>query len=265
MSGDEEKVDDTTIFQSLLSDLELAVVHVDAIFEKNGLSKTERAFQGAHVRNDGTKGMYLEFSASKIMPFDIYATGEGVWQHLNEYIDQMPYRSYYRRTHKVKRIHAGNTDGWLADDCYCEKIQEGNDTLLESFEVELHAKRTTACFNVHQVARRYIQDDRIVIAWRLTMDPIEYASTPTSGIRFLEQSYVIIKRPTTASQEYALMQTCFHVTPERYEPTPDHEHKVGQISNFFLDSNARYIFLSHQMIENCLLEQAARQKAGANA
>lgn len=99
-----------------------------------------------------------------------------------------------------------------------------------------------------------------MIAWRQTVDPVEFSSQPTSGIRFSEQGYIVIKRPTAASSsssiDHSLMQTCFIMTPQHYDRNADHEHKVGQISNFFLDSIAQNIYESQKMIQNVLMDES---------
>lgn len=95
------------IFLMLFADLEKALQQMPAIFESNGLCGSESAFQNAAVRNCRSKGMYLEVVASKIMPFDLHATSNAVWQHLARYIERMPYRSYYERRPKVRGISNG--------------------------------------------------------------------------------------------------------------------------------------------------------------
>lgn len=134
-------------------------------------------------------------------------------------------------------------------------METTEDTIIETFGMEIHGKRATANFRVRQVLRRYVKEDRVLFAWRQTIEPFEFASQPASGICFLEQGYIVIKRPTTASQDYSLMQTCFLLNPDRYDSDPDYESMIGQLSNFFMDSLGRNIYFSHQMIENSLLDQ----------
>lgn len=137
------------------------------------------------------------------------------------------------------------------------------DMIVESFGVELHAKLTTVHILVRQIMRRFVEEDRILIAWRSWVDPVEVSSQPTSGIRFHEQGYIVIKQPQGLSSDFSLMQTCFIMTPDTYDNDPDHETKVGELSDFFVDCIARNICLSHQMIENCLMDQSLKQNTTA--
>lgn len=139
-------------------------------------------------------------------------------------------------------------------------MEATDDTYLETFGVEIQAKRTTARFRVRHAMRRFVEEDRILIAWRETIDPREYSSQPTSGIRFLEKGYILVKRPTTQSRDYSLMQTCFIMTPERFGSDQDADNMVGQISSFLVDCVGRNIYLTHQMIENFLMDESLKQK-----
>lgn len=122
------------------------------------------------------------------------------------------------------------------------------------FGIELQAKRTTAHFRMHQVLRRFEQEDRIVIAWKSSVNPVAYSSQPTSGVHMEESGFAVIKRPETMSSEYSLIQTCYLMTPRNQDPSQI--HMVGQLTNFFLDANVRHVDMSYQMIENRLMEMS---------
>lgn len=125
--------------------------------------------------------------------------------------------------------------------------------MIESFLINLSAKQTAADLHVYQVLRRYVEEDRVVIVWRAILDPIELGCEQTSGVRFFEDGYIVTKRSKTMDPGFSLMQSCFIVTPEA--SSEEHGPLIGQFSNFFLDSVGRRIGLSHQMIENGLLEE----------
>lgn len=94
--------DETELFKELLVGLDKAVLEVDAVFDANGLNRTERVFQDAKVRKNGANCVYLELFANKIMPFNMHATSSAVWQHFARSIERMPFRSYYQRQQKVR-------------------------------------------------------------------------------------------------------------------------------------------------------------------
>lgn len=105
---------------------------------------------------------------------------------------------------------------------------------------------------MHQVLRRFVQEDRIVIAWKSFVNPVAFSMQPTTGVHVQESGFAIIKRPKTMSSDYSLIQTCYIMTPRSRDPSQI--TMVGQLANFFLDANVRHIDMSHQMIENRLME-----------
>lgn len=89
--------EDAAMFAKLTAGVDRAVHEVDAIFEANGLSKTERPYQDAAIRDNGANGMYLEVFANKIVPFDMQATADAVYEHFTHAIKRMPFRSYKQK------------------------------------------------------------------------------------------------------------------------------------------------------------------------
>lgn len=72
-------------------------------------------------------------------------------------------------------------------------MEETDDRLMESFHKELHSKHGVGYVHIRKVMRRYVAEDRVIIAaWREAIDPIEYGSKPISAIRFIEQGYFVI-------------------------------------------------------------------------
>lgn len=118
--------------------------------------------------------------------------------------------------------------------------------------ISLDAKQTSANFRVHQVLRRFVEEDRAVIVWRAVIDPMEMGSEQTRGVRFFEDAYIVTKRPKILGSGFSLVQSCFIVTPEA--ATEGHGSVISELSKFFVDTVGRRIELSHQMIENGLLE-----------
>lgn len=141
-----------------------------------------------------------------------------------------------------------------------KQTEVDDNTFMESFGIGLQAKRTTGDFRVLKVIRRYVQEDRIVIAWQSCLEPVVFSSQPTKSIRVHESGYVVIKRPQTLSPDYSLIQTCYVMTPTADNPDASLETMVDQLTHFFLDSSARNMYMSHQMIENSLMDEHMKQK-----
>lgn len=137
---------------------------------------------------------------------------------------------------------------------------DASDTVVETYGVEIQASGTTAHFRFRQVNRRYIEDERVLIAWVMVIDPIEYSSEPVSGFRFFEKGYILIKRPTTHSPDSSLLQWCSVMTPEWTDKQNYDERKVGQLSDFLIDCSSHKFYHSHQMVENLLLDESMKPK-----
>ncbi|TYZ61236.1 hypothetical protein PybrP1_010713, partial [[Pythium] brassicae (nom. inval.)] len=167
---------DSATFEELLAGVMEAHCQTDAVFEANGLAKSETR-SDAKVRLNGSNGIYLEVFAGKILPFDVHSTSDAVWTHFANPNDTRPFRHYYNET-------SGET-------------QIPTDTLMESFNMVLYAKSTSAIFKVKRILRRYDEGDRIVIVWWAFIDPIELSDEPLSGVRFLEKGYIVIKKPSS--------------------------------------------------------------------
>ncbi|EGZ08576.1 hypothetical protein PHYSODRAFT_361954 [Phytophthora sojae] len=235
---------DAKIFEALLAGVEASYREVDAVFEANGLGRTEAPESDAQMR-DGVNGMYLEIFANKMLPFGMHATGEAVWQHFKG--TDIPYRWYHSKS-------AGS-------------IESTEDTMVECFGMEMFDAKsnTTAEFNVKQILRRYIEEDRVVVVWRSHIEPLEFSNKRFAGIHFQEKGYVVIKPrahddDSADDDDFTLLQTCYIITPDLSDQTLNEDAKTGALTEFVLSSTAANISASHDMIENVLLDQALQQR-----
>lgn len=91
------------IFDDLLRGVEQSYGEVDVIFEANGLAPMDESPHiNAQMRSNGGKGsMFLEVFASKLLPFDMHATGSAVWHHYVFAKDRLPFRVY---NHKYRQV-----------------------------------------------------------------------------------------------------------------------------------------------------------------
>lgn len=129
------------------------------------------------------------------------------------------------------------------------------DVVFESFGYELKAKQTSGDFHVTQVLRRFVEEDRVLIAWKCRLVPVRFSDQPlsSSSICIHECDYIMVKRPTTLPANYCLIQTCYVMNHTSSDLTSAQESMIGQMSNFFLDLNLRDIVLNNQAIENQLM------------
>uniref|UniRef100_K3W8T5 START domain-containing protein n=1 Tax=Globisporangium ultimum (strain ATCC 200006 / CBS 805.95 / DAOM BR144) TaxID=431595 RepID=K3W8T5_GLOUD len=227
-------------FADLLAGVEQSYAEIDAVLEANGLSQLEKTHSGAQLHANKGNGMFLEVFASKVLPFGIRDTARAVWHHFNFTKEHQPQRQY-------NNLAAKSSDAT-------------EDTLVENFKIVLQANRTSANFEIKQILRRYEEEDRTVIVWRAFIDPITFSDAPLSGLRFLEKGYIVIKKPTTISDNFSLLQTVYitkptSITTGKDVAAGDHP-QVGAVSDFVVSMTEANIRASHQMIENVLLQQA---------
>ncbi|KAL3670592.1 hypothetical protein V7S43_003783 [Phytophthora oleae] len=235
---------DAKIFEVLLAGVEASYREVDAVFEANGLGHTEAPESDAQMR-DGVNGMYLEIFANKMLPFSMHSTGEAVWQHFKG--TDIPYRWYHSRS-------AGS-------------IESTEDTMVECFGMDMHDAKsnTTAEFNVKQILRRYVEEDRVVVVWRSRIEPLEFSNKRFAGIHFQEKGYVVIKPRdrndgSADGDDFTLIQTCYIITPDLSDQSLNDDAKTGALTEFVMNSTAANISASNEMIENVLLDQALKRK-----
>ncbi|KAG3150202.1 hypothetical protein PC128_g23259 [Phytophthora cactorum] len=226
------------IFTELMAGVDDSYREVDDVFRANGLGEMESSFSDAKMRV-GPDGVYMEIFANKVLPFDVSSTGTAAWQYFAQSMEHMPFRFLYQKDP--------------------QNLETTDDTIVESFGMELHANGTQADFRVKQILRRYVDEDRVVIVWRSFIDPVEFSGAPLRGAEFREKGYIVIRRPRGMAENFALLQTCYLIHPE----TPVHSLKddgaiTGSLTDFVLSGTAANIASGHQMIENILFNEAMK-------
>ncbi|RLN51121.1 hypothetical protein BBP00_00009946 [Phytophthora kernoviae] len=207
---------------------------VDDLFSATGLAEKDFSFSDAKMR-EGPEGIYMEMLASKVLPFDVFATGTAAWEFFKS-LERRPYRF-----------------------CYHKESQNLDDTIVERFGMELNANGTQADFNVKQIVRHYVEEDRVVIMMRSFIDPVEFLGTPLRGADFREKWYLVVRRPRTKASGVALLQTCYIITPVTPVYSLSDEGAItGALTGFVLSATAANIASGHQMIENILFNEAMK-------
>lgn len=133
-----------------------------------------------------------------------------------------------------------------------------DDTVLESYGVKIKARGTSAHFLLRQATKRFILQDRVLITWAMIIDPVEFSCQPVSGLHFFEKGYIQIKRPTTRSRDFSLVQWSSGMRLEWTNRQSFDEAKTQQICDFSVDCTAQKIYHSYQMIENFLVDEAMK-------
>lgn len=135
-----------------------------------------------------------------------------------------------------------------------------DDTILESYGVKIEACGTSAHFLLRQATKRFIQPDRVLVTWAMMIDPVEFSGQSVSGLHFFEKGYIQIKRPTTRSPDFSLVQWSSGMRLEWTDKQSYDETKMQQLCDFSVDCTAQKIYHSCQMIENFLVDEAMKVK-----
>ncbi|RLN94664.1 hypothetical protein BBJ28_00004070, partial [Nothophytophthora sp. Chile5] len=219
---------DAAVFEELVAGVEASYRDVDAVFEANGLVRSQVPTRDAQMR-DGVNGMFMEIFDNKIMPFDMHATGEAWWRRWNHF-----------------NPNRGGT-----------RLESTDDSIVEHFGMEMSdAKtKTTAKFHVQQILRRYVEENRIVVVWQSHIEPQEFSNKRFAGIHFREKGYVVIKPRDIGATvgddgAYTLVQTCYLITPDLSDQRLNDDAKTGALTEFVLSATVANISASNEMIEN---------------
>lgn len=141
------------------------------------------------------------------------------------------------------------------------------DTIAESFGLRLESSRkTTATMRVRRVLRKFVEPDRVVIAWRALSEPVEVATERLDGARMIERGFTVVRKAPDGVDSHSVVQTCYIIHPEFSLDSPDElelGRKMTAVSDFVVDSMTRMISASHQAVENVLIDQALLGSSGA--
>jgi hypothetical protein len=84
---------DAAIFDKLKMDLGVRYEQTASVFEGNAYAAKRLDGDHVEVKVDGADGMFLEFVASKIVPFDLAETSDMLWRCFTR--DQMELKDGY--------------------------------------------------------------------------------------------------------------------------------------------------------------------------
>ncbi|KAI9909506.1 hypothetical protein PsorP6_015082 [Peronosclerospora sorghi] len=204
-------------------------IHVDAVYHE----ATKAFFQA-----DTGEGTCLGVFREKTLPFDLHTTADAAWTCLAQTFQHEKYTFSYSRDRR-KNDELGPV--------------QHDDTVGECFGVEI--KESIADFKIKQVFRRYVELDRIVIAWRSYIDPAEFKGQKMQGFRFLEKGSIVIRPLQDAGNDLTLLRTWHVITPETLGDTKETNSQfVKELTGFVLRGSSSASTV--QMIENMLIEQS---------
>ncbi|OWZ00256.1 hypothetical protein PHMEG_00028595 [Phytophthora megakarya] len=177
--------------------------------------------------------MFLEFQDSKIWPFDVRAVNQATWRFLTE------------AGHKFNNYIE-------------EHVEMRDNTMLRKFGVEFKHGESVAILFGRQVTRRYMESNRIVIVRHSSIDEIQLSGASTSGLTFRESGWIVMKNEDFGTGSATLTQAYSTMTPDI---DLNQNWEIGTLTDFVLQSREDVEVGNDTIIENLLLEEAAKQLA----
>ncbi|EGZ08609.1 hypothetical protein PHYSODRAFT_525426 [Phytophthora sojae] len=130
--------------------------------------------------------------------------------------------------------------------------------MLRKFGVEIKHGSSVAVLFGRQVTRRYVESDRIVLVRHSIVDEIQLTGSPTGGLTFRESGWIVVKNATDVPGTGAatLVQACSTMSPDI---DLDAQWEIGALTNFVLQSREDVEVGNDAIIENMMIEEAAKQ------
>lgn len=225
-------------FRFLFQRMETAYRGLEELFAANGLANADLPLDEIYLR-ESVGGGYLECFSRKVLPFELRATTEAVWEH-------------FKGTEK----HFGN--GSL----YTKAAKDLDEpyTIIENFTKELYSNSSRADIMVKQVVRRYVERDRDVVVWVARVVPAQVKHKMLRGLTYNLRGYAVTTRSQAAGKEVSMLQQCSHIS---FDKDPDARGKptnLDVLMNFLVVNSAQNIRSHRERIEDILVDQAVGRR-----
>ncbi|KAL3673807.1 hypothetical protein V7S43_001498 [Phytophthora oleae] len=227
-------------FRGLFKRVDDAYRNVDVVSEANGLSRSTISPGDVHMR-EGVEGKFLEFSSYKVLPYDMCAATEAVWEHFKGVEKHLGVGSIYQKAAKN------------LDEPY---------TIVEDFSIEIYSNNSRADYKTKQVVRRYIENDRDIVIWVSHATPVEVKHKLLSGLSYNFLGYAITKRTpnSTTEQELTQLQLCSRISLDHENETTYSPESARILANFLIVHAAKNIVAHRESIENNLADRVLRRQ-----
>ncbi|KAJ0402104.1 hypothetical protein P43SY_006801 [Pythium insidiosum] len=225
---------DLPLFTELLGSLEQAYAQVDAVFAASGLDAVTAPYRTSQLKLDDQVGMRVELMGKRIVPFDMEELGEAIWRNTKEG-PKHPNTYFY------------------------DEAETPDDVRVRYMGLRIPHENDSVDMRGKYVSRRFVEPDRIVLAWRAVLEPQQYSGTPTTDIRFRESGWVVAKRSTSpGASEIQMFRMISPEVPPGMEPTAD--WRIYALIDFVGNVIHTQGAIVQQRIENYLLENALKKQ-----
>lgn len=127
-----------------------------------------------------------------------------------------------------------------------------------TFGVKFSKGNDSASFRGTQASKKFLEQDRMVIASKTIVSSTEREESPAHGLVFHESKWTVLSllKSSEASSKLpvTLCQTCSLLIPKCWGP----HLKTGILTDFVTTSWERTNETSDQLVENMLLEELAK-------
>ncbi|KAF4143541.1 hypothetical protein GN958_ATG07274 [Phytophthora infestans] len=167
---------------------------------------------------------------TKIFPFPTQQTGQAVWDIVS------------KRVRPSARCHFNRI------------LYSTVDTSVESCGTELYTDESKAViFHTRQIKRYFKGQTRDVIVWQSNVRPVLFGGQFLQGAAFKETGFFLIHHHPLIPSEFALLQTCYVITPHTPMPELPTDPLAREVTDFVLNCMAKSIPENHKIFENALL------------
>ncbi|GMF17916.1 unnamed protein product [Phytophthora lilii] len=249
--------------QLLFQRVDDAYRDVDAVFKANGLERSTMAPGDVHMR-ELVDGKYLEFSTYKVLPYEMKAATEAVWEHFKGVEKHLGVGNIYEKAAKVCFSFLGHEKLSLAlllhlwmVLCVNEQNLDEPYTIIEDFSLEIYSNNARADFKTKQVVRRYVEPDRDIVIWVSHATPVEVKHKLLCGLAYNFLGYAITKRSSSSSAGHELtrLQLCSRTWLDQDSETTHTSDSARTLANFLIVHAAKNIVAHRESIENTLADR----------
>ncbi|ETL34840.1 hypothetical protein L916_12980, partial [Phytophthora nicotianae] len=225
---------DATLYNTYFQNLDALYERLDEVFKEVGVTPTPGGIlSGEPTRKMNGETEYFETIGVGRVPFIFQRTCDAVWELLS-----VPHRQ------EGRLVYDGlpDPDNSLAIQ-FCSPLQRENGEVLK--------------LRTHQVARRYIEKNRLVVVWRGLCE----ADSEFLGMNSDETGWCIVHSPESDPDFFAdpattLVQACTRMVPMHFQDGEDKEGKVNQFVELLVKTGAEDNREIELMMERLLLDDA---------
>uniref|UniRef100_K3W8X2 M96 mating-specific protein family n=1 Tax=Globisporangium ultimum (strain ATCC 200006 / CBS 805.95 / DAOM BR144) TaxID=431595 RepID=K3W8X2_GLOUD len=245
--------DDSEILEELKTELAEAYPMFEQEYAASALKDMIEDADDISVKNNSDQGMFVQFVANKIVPFDLQVTASVLWRFLAQ--------------------------GGIKSHCYYYHELEDvtRDYSARDFGVKMEARQKNLDIHGKHVIKKIEEQDRVVLLWCAVVQPVKFTGVPTNGMRFRERGWTVIQQnkpslskpaPTStacdtlgadansAKVKSTVIKTHITFTPDLDETVAI--KNVGALTDLVISSVESNMVLFTELIDGLLREQEWR-------